>query len=77
MAIEAGFSGRPYREDTAEKIKKIREIDFELPIATDGAMDDINAEKVVAAGANIICSNSYIFKGQDVKEKIETLKKLG
>lgn len=51
MAIEAGFSGRPFREDTVEKIKKIREADLEIPIAVDGAMNEENARKIVAAGA--------------------------
>src|SRR3990170_4634222 len=46
MAIEAGFSGKPFREDTVEKIKKIREAFFDLPIAVDGAMDNVNAGKV-------------------------------
>ncbi|MBI4066844.1 hypothetical protein HY407_00520 [Candidatus Gottesmanbacteria bacterium] len=76
MAIEAGESGKPYREDTGEKIRKIKEIDFDLPIAVDGAMNEENARKVVAAGATRINSNSYIFKSPDVKAAIETLKQL-
>ncbi len=76
MAIDAGFSGRPFREDTIEKIKKIRNLDFEIPIAVDGAMDDVNAKKVIAAGATRINSNSYIFGGYDVKMAIEKLKNL-
>lgn len=77
MAIEAGESGRPFREDTIDKIKRIREIDFEIPIAVDGAMNEENARKVVAAGATRICSNSYIFNAQDIKIAVETLKSLG
>ena len=76
MAITAGESGRPFREDTVEKIQKIREIDFEIPIAVDGAMDPTNAAKVVTAGANRINSNSYIFGSPDVKIAIEKLKAL-
>lgn len=76
MAIEAGESGRPFREDTVEKIKKIREVDFEIPIAVDGAMNDVNAAKVVSAGATRINSNSFIFNAQDVSMAIETLKNL-
>lgn len=76
MAIEAGESGRPFRDDTVEKIKKIRAVDFEIPIAVDGAMNDVNAAKVVAAGATRINSNSFIFNSADVKMAIETLKSL-
>lgn len=77
MAIEAGESGRPYREDTENKIRKIREIDFEIPIAVDGAMNDTNALKVISAGATRINSNSYIFSGGNIEERINTLKNLG
>lgn len=76
MAIEAGESGRPYREDTTDKISKIREIDFEIPIAVDGAMNDTNAAKVIAAGATRINSNSYIFGAEKVEERIKILKNL-
>lgn len=76
MAIDAGFSGMPFREDTIEKIKKIRAIDPEIPIAVDGAMNDVNAIKVVRAGATRINSNSYIFGSTDVKMAIEKLKNL-
>lgn len=74
MAIEAGESGRPFREDTIEKIIKIREVDLEIPIAVDGAMIPENAKKVVAAGATRINSNSYIFNATDVKIAIEKLR---
>lgn len=76
MAITAGFSGQPFREDTVEKIKRIREVDLEIPIAVDGAMDEENARKVVAAGATQINSNSYIFNAPDVSAAIEKLKHL-
>ena len=76
MAIEAGESGRPYREETADRIKKLRELDFEIPIAVDGAMDDANAKKVIMAGATRINSNSFIFSGPSVEERINTLKNL-
>ncbi|MCL4338529.1 hypothetical protein M1271_02475 [Patescibacteria group bacterium] len=77
MAIKAGFSGQPYREETAERIKDLRMLDADIPIAVDGAMDDINAAKVVAAGATRINSNSFIFHSEDVKMAIDKLKMLG
>lgn len=76
MAIEAGFSGRPFREDTVNKIKKIREVNFEIPIAVDGAMVPENAKKVIEAGATRINSNSFIFNTTDVKIAIETLRSI-
>jgi ribulose-phosphate 3-epimerase len=76
MAIKAGFSGQPYRDDTVIKIAKIKETFFELPICVDGAMNAANAAKVVRAGATRINSNSYIFDAPDVSVPITTLKNL-
>ncbi|MBI5452816.1 hypothetical protein HY945_05115, partial [Candidatus Gottesmanbacteria bacterium] len=71
-----GESGRPFREDTVDKIKRIREVDLEIPIAVDGAMNDVNAKKVVTAGATRINSNSFIFGADDIKGAIEILKNI-
>ena len=76
MTIDAGFSGKPFREDTLEKIRIVREDFFDLPIAVDGAMNDINAKKAVKAGANIICSNSFIFGSANMVGRIEILRNL-
>lgn len=76
MAIEAGESGRPYREETTDRIKRLRELDFEIPIAVDGAMDDINAKKVILAGATRINSNSYIFKSENIEDILEAINNL-
>ncbi len=76
MAVEAGAPGKPFREDTVEKIKNIRESDFEIPIAVDGGMNEETAKKVIEVGANRICSCSYIFGSPDVKTAITTLKSL-
>ncbi|PIZ02264.1 hypothetical protein COY59_05690, partial [Candidatus Gottesmanbacteria bacterium CG_4_10_14_0_8_um_filter_37_24] len=73
MAIDAGFSGRPFRDDTLSKIRQIREVDLTIPICVDGAMDDVNAKKVIDAGVTRINSNSYIFKSENVKMTIEKL----
>jgi ribulose-phosphate 3-epimerase len=76
MAIDAGFSGRPFREDTISKIIKIHEAEFDLPIAVDGAMDYENAKKVVNVGTSRINSNSYIFKASDISIPINKLASL-
>lgn len=76
MAIESGFSGQPFREETIEKIRALKNEDFDIPIAVDGAMNLENARKVVAAGATIINSNSYIFKSDPIETAIANLKSL-
>lgn len=77
LAIEAGFSGRPFREETVDRVREISNLSPELPIAVDGAMDDVNAAKVIAAGATRINSNSYLFQGENIAERINILASLG
>lgn len=77
LAIEAGFSGKPFREETVARVKEINDLSPELPIAVDGAMDDVNALKVITAGATRINSNSYLFNGENVEERIKILAALG
>lgn len=76
MAINAGFSGQPYRDDTAKKVQIIHDWSIDTPIAIDGAMSAENAAKVVAAGATRICTNSYLFKAPDLREAIEKIRNL-
>lgn len=76
MAIKSGFSGQPFLPETVDRIKKVREWDFEIPITVDGAMDEVNAAKVVAAGATRINSNSNIFGSPNIKNAIDKLKSL-
>lgn len=76
LAVDAGFSGRPFRNDAIDKVKWIRDRDPDIPVAVDGAMNDINAAKVVAAGATRINSNSWLFNSPDIKAAIEKLRNL-
>lgn len=76
MAITAGFSGQPFREDTIQKIQAIRARDIEIPIAVDGSMNLQHATKVVHAGATRINSNSFIFQAENPEVAIAQLKNL-
>src|SRR3989344_6150608 len=76
MAIKAGFSGQPYMPATEDKIKKIKEAFFDLPICVDGAMTAENAAKVVKAGATRVNSNSYLFNAQNIAKAIESIRLL-
>lgn len=76
LAVKAGFSGQAFLPATTDKVKKINEAFFDLPICVDGAMTAENAAKVVVAGATRINSNSYIFNAADIKKAIESIKSL-
>ncbi|KKS97484.1 MAG: ribulose-phosphate 3-epimerase, ribulose-phosphate 3-epimerase [Candidatus Gottesmanbacteria bacterium GW2011_GWA2_43_14] len=73
MAIKAGFSGQPFLAETPEKIKKIHEFYFDLPICVDGAMTAENAAKVIKAGATRINSNSYLFNASDIFQAVKSI----
>jgi len=75
MTVEAGYSGQVFKDQSLEKIRKLRQMRPNLDIEVDGGM---NIETMLAAkdaGANLFVSTGYIFNG-DVKENIEKLKSI-
>jgi ribulose-phosphate 3-epimerase len=77
MAVKAGFSGQAFIPETADRVKRIADAFFDLPITVDGAMNDENAAKVVAAGASRINSNSFLFAAEDVRIPLGKIAVLG
>ena len=85
MTVHPGFGGQAFIEEQLEKIRFVRglcdKIDYkapdgeELKIQVDGGIDDVSAKKCVEAGANVLVSGSYMFKG-DMQEKINGMKAL-
>lgn len=63
MAIESGFSGRPFTIEYLEKIKTIREKSATIPIEVDGGINDQTIVKARDIGANRFGATSFIFKG--------------
>ena len=55
-------------------------VENELPpfdIQVDGGIDDTTAKRCIKAGANHLVSGTYLFKGNDMKEKMKRLKDPG
>ena len=77
MTVEPGFGGQKFNESSLDKIKALRKyIDDNMlscVIEVDGGINDKNAHMIIDAGANILVSGSYLFKG-DMKENIKKLK---
>lgn len=73
MTVNPGFGGQEFIPAVLAKIKKLRKV-FGGDIAVDGGINAQRAKEVVACGANILVSGSYIFKSKNYNEAIRSLK---
>lgn len=73
MTVNPGFGGQAFIEGMLQKIKDLRSIDPNIDIQVDGGINDKTSKLVKEAGANILVTGSYLFKG-DYKQKIESLR---
>lgn len=73
MSVNPGFGGQVFMPVALSKIKELRSI-YGGDIAVDGGINEENARRVVACGANILACGSYIFNKKDRKEAIERIR---
>ncbi|MDG2396301.1 MAG: ribulose-phosphate 3-epimerase [Flavobacteriaceae bacterium] len=78
MSVNPGFGGQKFIENTYNKIEKLNEIIIKNETSTlievDGGVSNINAEKLINLGANVLVSGNYIFKAEDPLKNINLLK---
>jgi len=78
MSVEPGLSGQKFIPDVYEKIKQINtfreENSLNFKISVDGGVNDQNAKLLVENGVDILVSGSYVFKAQNRKQAIKSLK---
>ena len=74
MSVEPGFGGQQFMENSLEKIKWLRKNAPKLDIAVDGGINEKTAKLCVKAGANVLIAGSYIFKAQNRKKAVESLR---
>lgn len=78
MTVNPGFGGQAFIPETMEKIEelvKLREskkLSFDIEV--DGGIDDKTISLAKAAGANVFVAGSYLFKGENMTEKVTLLK---
>ena len=74
MAVEPGFGGQVFIEDSYDKIRNLRNIinerNLDIDIEVDGGVREDNLQKVLDAGANVIVAGSAVFTG-DIEENIK------
>lgn len=75
MTVEPGFGGQEFMHFCAQKIPTIRQNGKkDLIIQVDGGINDITSKVCVSLGANSLVAGSYIYKSDDVKKAIESLR---
>ncbi len=76
MSVNPGFGGQKFIPGVVLKIKALRKI-YKGDIAVDGGINNLTAEKVIKAGANVLACGTYIFKSAHPKRIIQKIRKLG
>jgi ribulose-phosphate 3-epimerase len=75
MTVNPGFGGQKFISNQLLKIEMIAEIiqDTDITLAVDGGIDEETSKLCIDAGADMLISGSFIFKG-DYKKQINLLK---
>jgi ribulose-phosphate 3-epimerase len=79
MSVHPGFGGQRFISDVLPKIKEVRKIIDEskkqIYLEVDGGINDKTASRALTAGADVLVAGSYVFKHDDYKTAIQSLKK--
>lgn len=77
MSANPGFGGQKFIENTINKVKRLRKLIDESGskalIQIDGGVQAETAPRLVAAGADVLVSGSYVFKAKDPIATIKSL----
>lgn len=77
MSVNPGFGGQKFIENTINKAKRLRRLIDESGskalIEIDGGVQAETAPRLVAAGADVLVSGSYVFKAKDPIATIKSL----
>ena len=78
MSVNPGFGGQSFIENTYKKISQLREMitrtGSSALIEIDGGVNDKNASRLVAAGADVLVAGNFVFKSADPIQTISNLK---
>ncbi len=74
MTVQPGWGGQKFKQWTLDKIEVLRERWPKGNIEVDGGIEPKTAKLAIKAGANLICSGTYIFKNKNIEQAIKKLK---
>ncbi len=79
MSVNPGFGGQTFIVGSTDKLRQaadmIKQCKPEVYLEVDGGIDEMNAGKVVEAGANVLVAGNYVFGSGDIGGAITTLRK--
>lgn len=77
MAVNPGFGGQPFIENTYNKIAQLKEMllrkNSNALIEVDGGVNANNAPKLLTAGADVLVAGQYVFGSKNPHEAIRKL----
>ncbi len=80
MSVNPGFGGQKFIEHTYTKVRALRKLIDEAGATTqieiDGGVNKENAPKLMEAGADVLVAGSFVFRSNDPKATIASLKEL-
>lgn len=78
MSVNPGFGGQKFIENTYQKIEQLKNLiirkNANTLIEIDGGVTDLNAKKLVAAGADVLVAGNYVFKAENPMTAIDLIK---
>jgi len=76
MTVNPGFGGQAFIAEQLEKIRRIRAMIADRPIAleVDGGINAETAPRVIEAGADVLVAGSAVFRGCDYRATIDALR---
>lgn len=78
MSVNPGFGGQRFIENTLHKVSSLKEMILSTGshalIEVDGGVQEETAPRLIASGADVLVSGSYVFKAPDPLKAIETLR---
>lgn len=78
MTVNPGFGGQKFMHSQLKKIERVRKLidksGKQIELEVDGGINEETAKLVKEAGADVLVSGSYVFRGGDYKENIQRLR---
>ena len=79
MSVNPGFGGQSFIENTYKKIIQLKDLieksGSSAKIEIDGGVNDKNAGKLLATGADVLVAGSFVFKSENPVQTIADLKR--